>query len=116
MEWKVGASEGDNAAVVAIINLGSSKNSVAIQLRRCLGFIAANWNFHMLASHIKGVDNILADALSRDNLSLFRSRYPRANSSPAIIPEAVLDLLLLREPDWTCKRWTSQWSSIFGVD
>jgi hypothetical protein len=79
-------------------------------------FISARWEFHLLASRIKEVDNILADALSGDNLSLFLSLHPQASPSPAAIPEAVLDLLLLREPDWICTHWTSQWSTILGVD
>ena len=105
----------DNSAVVSIVNQGSSRNSQAMQLTRCLAFLAAKWEFHIIASHIKGVDNILADALSRDNLPLFRTLYPQASPVPAVIPEAVLDLLFLREPEWTSRNWTEQWNSIFAT-
>lgn len=105
----------DNAAVVSIINHGASRNPEAMQLTRCLSFLAAKWEFHLRAEHIRGVDNILADALSRNNLPLFRVLHPQASPSPSVIPEQVLDLLMLREPDWTCRCWTGQWSSIFGM-
>ncbi len=105
----------DNSAVVGIINSGASKNPEAMQLRRCLAFLAAKWQFHPIATHIKGTDNILADALSRDNVSLFRTLYPQANAQPSAIPEEVLDLLYLCEPDWTSKSWTDQWNSTFGM-
>lgn len=71
--------------------------------------------FHPIATHLKGAQNVLADALSRDNLPLFRTMYPQ-NGEPTGIPEEVLDLLYLREPDWTSKSWTEQWSSSFGMD
>lgn len=105
----------DNSAVVSIINCGTSKNAEAMQLMRCLAFIAARLEFRLVASHIRGVDNILADALSRDNLLLFRTLLPQANPEPEAIPEAVLDLLFLQEPDWTSRSWTDQWSSTFGT-
>lgn len=113
---KVVLAQCDNAAVVEIINHGSSKNPEAMQLTRCLAFIAARREFHIRATHIRGVDNILADALSRDNLALFHSLYPQASARPTAIPEAVLELLLLREPDWMSKHWTGQWTSILKTD
>ena len=105
----------DNSAVVSIVNHGSSKNPAAMQLRRCLAYFAARWHFHLVASHIKGVENISADALSRDNLPLFRALHPQASPDPAVNPEAVLDLIYLHEPDWTSKSWTDLWSSTFGT-
>ncbi len=61
----------DNMAVVSIVNHGFSKNEDAMHLARCLAFIAAKFDFHMEATHIKGVVNTQVDALSRDNLLLF---------------------------------------------
>ena len=105
----------DNMAVVHIINQGSSKNKVAMHLARCLSFTAAMHEFHLSARHIKGADNILADALSRDNLPLFRSLHPQAEPFPTPIPAALLDPLILLEPNWTCRNWTEQWTSIFKM-
>lgn len=116
-EWsgRIVQIRSDNSAVVSIVNQGSSKNNQAMHLRRCLAYLAASWHFHMVATHIRGVDNTLADALSRDNLPLFRSLYPQASPNPAAIPEAVLDLLYLQEPNWMSRSWTSQWNSIFRM-
>ena len=105
----------DNESVVRIVNHGSSKDSDVMQLMRCLAFLGAKLEFHITTSHIRGADNTLADALSRNNLPLFRSLYPQADQQPAPIPEAILDLVLLRDPEWTCKNWTGQWNSSFGT-
>ena len=48
----------DNMAVVHIVNHGSSKNHDAMHLARCLAFITAKFDFHVVASHIKGVHNV----------------------------------------------------------
>ena len=106
----------DNSAVVSIINHGASKNQDAMHLARCLAFITAKFDFHMQAAHIKGVDNILADALSRDNLPLFRSLHPQADKDATPIPEPLFDLLILSKPDWTSRHWTGLWNSIFRMD
>ena len=105
----------DNAAVVAIINQGSSKNQECMHLMRCLSFIAAQFNFNLVAAHIKGVDNILADALSRNNALLFSAQLPHARPDPSTIPPELLDLLLLSKPDWTSQHWTELWSSTFDT-
>ena len=116
-EWKgtLVRVQCDNMAVVDIINKGSSRDRDVMQLMRCLSFLMAKGEFYMVASHIKGVDNTLADALSRDNLPLFHSLYPQVQPQPAIVPEAMLDLVFIREPEWTCKNWTGQWNSTYGM-
>ena len=105
----------DNMTVMSIVNHGSSKNKVAMHLARCLSFISAMYKFHQSACHIKGANNIVANALSQDNLPLFLSLYPQAEALPTPIPAALLDLLVLLEPDWTCRDWTEQWTSIFKM-
>ncbi len=90
-------------------------NEDTMHLARCLAFIAAKFDFHMEATDIKGVVNTRADALSRDNLLLFRSWYPQVDKEATPIPEPLLDLLILSKPDWTSRRWTELWSSIFRM-
>ena len=104
----------DNAAVVAIINQGNSKDPECMHLMRCLAFIAAQFNFNIIASHIKGSDNDLADAISRNNLGYFFSRYPQASCTPTALPQELLDLLIVAKPDWTSSHWTNLWTSIFA--
>ena len=105
----------DNAAVVAILNKNSSKDSEIMHLIRCLAFITARFQFIITAAHIAGVKNMAADALSRNKLDVFRSIYPQADPAPSSIPAPLLDLLLLSKPDWTSWTWTELWNSIFNM-
>lgn len=89
----------DNTAVVSIINQGTSKNVVAIHIARCLAFISTKFNFHIVAEHVRGVDNVSADALSRNNLGTLRLLYPQANQEQSVIPQSLLDLLVTHRPD-----------------
>ncbi len=101
----------DNAAVVSIIGKGTSRDKEAMHLARCLAFFQAEFDVQLVASHIKGAENVLADALSRNNSVLFRAQCPQAEAEPTPIPEALLDLLLVKRPDWTCPGWTDLWSA-----
>ena len=105
--------QSDNAAVVALLNSGSSKEASLMHLMRCLAFITAKFNFVVSASHIKGSHNFLADALSRNDKKSFLSNYPEASPIPASIPPPLLDLLITQKPDWTSGHWTSLWNVIF---
>ena len=106
----------DNEAVVTIINQNTSKDLEAMHLMRCLAFIMAKCEFFLFASHIKGQHNKIADALSRDNVPLFRTLYPQAQLHPTVIPSALLDLLIVEKPDWLSTSWTELWSSIFPME
>ncbi len=97
----------DNAAVVAIVNPGSSREPEAMHLLRCLAFLEAKFSFYMFATHIRG----LTDALSRNKITLFHSLYPQAKKEPVDIPAAILDLLVVLKPDWTSHTWTQLWNS-----
>ena len=98
----------DNAAVVAILNQSSSGDKEVMHLVRCLAFITAKFQFLLSASYTypRG-GNTAADALSRNKLDVFHSIYSQANSFPAPLPAALLDLPLMSKPDWT------SWSDTF---
>ena len=66
MGWKIVRFQSDNAAVVAVLNSGTSRDDSPMHLIHCLAFITARFNFIVSASHINDVDNLLADDLSRD--------------------------------------------------
>ena len=106
----------DNEAVVTILNQGTSKDLEVMHLIRCLAFIMAKWDFYLFASHIKGQLNTAADALSRNNVPLFKSLHPQVHPVPTEIPAALLDLLIIRKPDWLSTSWTQLWNSIFFVE
>lgn len=106
----------DNAAVVAIINKGSSREAEAMHLLRCLAFLKAKFQFALYCTHIQGARNELADALSRDKVQLFLANYPQASHTPTPIPPELLDLTIVTKPDWTSSRWTNLWTATFGQD
>ncbi len=95
----------DNAAVVAMVNRGTSKNSLAMHLLRSLFFFMARFNLFLQAEHVPGRQNIAADSLSRDNLPLFFQQVPRASRLPTPIPDGLSQALVLRQPDWTSASW-----------
>lgn len=101
----------DNAAVVAIVNSGRSKVEVVMHLMRCLSFILARWEVSLVCSHIPGVQNGAADALSRNALSSFQRLVPGARVAPTVLPEKLLDCLVRGRPDWTSVDWMALFRS-----
>ena len=78
----------DNAAVVAIINSGTSRQPLAMQLIRTLCFTSAHFKFTIRTKHLPGTQNVAADALSRGNPQLFLSLTPQAHLTPNPIPRS----------------------------
>lgn len=105
----------DNLAVVEVLNRGYSREPDIMHLMRCLFFFSAHFHFRVITKHIPGKQNILADALSRDRLSLFHSLHPQANSSPAIIPAPLIALLITSKPDWLSQDWTNLFADTLKV-
>ena len=95
----------DNEAVVTIIQRRRAKHPLLSHLLRCLFFYAATFRFHFSAVHIPGTSNVVADAISRNNLSLLSSLLPQATrmSIPASVSEFLLSL-----PDWGSPIWTDK--------
>ena len=100
----------DNAAVVVMVNSRTSKEQEAMHLLRCLAFLEARFSFHVVSAHIRGEDNTLADALSRNNRDLFLSLSPQAHREVAVVPAELLDVLIVTRPDWTSLHWTQMWT------
>ena len=72
----------DNESTVFIINKGRSKIESIMKFMRKLTFIAASNNFVIHAKHVPGKDNNIADAISRFQVSRFRSLAPWADQHP----------------------------------
>ena len=51
-------------------------------LVRLLYFCAACYNMHIMITHIAGIHNVIADAISRFQMQRFRSLAPDANTLP----------------------------------
>ena len=98
----------DNSSVVSILTHWSAKDTHLAHLSRCLFFFAAHYNFTFTAEHIARGDNKLADALSRNNLTLFLTLFPQASPSPSPIPKALSSLLLEHPIEWTSPVWRQQ--------
>lgn len=94
----------DNMAVVAVLNSRSARTPLLMHLLRCFSFYCAYFRFHVSATHIPGILNTAADALSRNNLSLFSSVVPQARQYA--IPPALFELLIATTPDWGSADWT----------
>ena len=80
----------DNQAVVDICRTGTSKNTELMRLIRTLFFTAARHNFTLLINHIPGVDNSVADALSRLQFHRFHQLAPEADPEPTPTPVIVI--------------------------
>ena len=93
----------DNMAVVQVVRNLNASNPLLCHLLRCLYFYSAHFRFTFSATHIPGVQNIAADALSRQNLSLFRSLFPQLPQHT--VPLALVDLFLRQTPDWNSAPW-----------
>ena len=88
----------DNAAVVSIINSGSSKEERAMHLMRSLFFFQAIFDISLVAEHIPGAENGPADALSRGDASSFLSQVRSARHEPTAVRDDLQQALLLKRP------------------
>ena len=101
----------DNAAVVAVLNGRYSKETNLMQMLRCLFFIEAYFQFTVMARHVAGVRNEIADDLSRNRLASFRSKLFLADDNPSPIPSSLVQWLLRPEVAWTCPSWIQQFTT-----
>lgn len=97
----------DNMSVVECLRKGSSKepSGIVMHLLRCLSFVSAYFGFTTSACHVAGVNNVLADDISRNHLSDLSSQVPGIQPLPTPIPACLWSLLVGERPDWTSNRW-----------
>ena len=103
----------DNQGAVAAVNSGYSKVQAIMHLLRCLFYVRARFKFYLRAVYIPGEYNVLADAISRDNLDLLFSQVPQAATSRIVLPPQLSALLVHSRPDWTSPHWTQLFGSCF---
>ncbi len=102
---KVVKARCDNMAVVATIQSGACKEKWAMHLMRCLAFIEATVPMTVVAEHMKGVDNVVADALSRDRRNVACSLMQDAEAEPVGVSKELMDLLLKEDHCWKEQDW-----------
>ena len=76
----------DNKAIVDVINKQSCKNVELMKLMRYMVLTAMQYNIKFTAMHVPGKDNILADALSRLQVSPHLLAIFGMNGSPVPVP------------------------------
>ena len=101
----------DNQAAIYAVRGRSCRDQKMMHLVRCLFFLEAWFEFELVAAHLPGRDNLLADDLSRNRLSTFLSKAQSPDSAPATIQPALPGLLLSHE-GWTSQTWTQHFSTI----
>ena len=104
----------DNSAVVEVINNRSAKDPRLAHMVRCLFFFAASHRFTFSAEHVPGVENGLADALSRKRYDLFVSRSPQVPPPPILVPPPLCSLLFNKPIKWTSLCWRRQFADLCG--
>jgi hypothetical protein len=82
----------DNSSVVHILNVRTSRDHHIMGLVCSLISVAARFNFTFQAQHIPGLDNPVADALSRFCWQVFRQLAPDS-AMPTPILEEILQRL-----------------------
>ena len=100
-------------AVVTVVNAGQAKDGILMQLLRCMFFIAARQDIQIHARHVPGVENVAADALSRNSLSTFLQEVPGAETTPTPLVPQELVQLTVDQLDWTSTCWTRLFAACF---
>ncbi len=77
-----------------------------MHLMRCLAFIEASVPLTIVAEHIKGTENVVADALSRDRLELACSLMQGPTEEAEEIPEDLIELLTKESRSWSEQEWS----------
>ena len=96
----------DNMGAVALVKSGYSRVPQIMHLLRCLFFFKACYQFSVQAVHVEGVNNAWADAVSRNNLDYLHSQVFQSTYHHDPLPEDLVKLLVVEQPDWTSCRWT----------
>ena len=77
----------DNLALVSMLNKCSSGKCHVMSLVRPLVLAMLRFNFVFYAIHVPGVENVLADTLSRGQIGLFKRLHRQAMERPSTIPQ-----------------------------
>jgi len=88
----------DNNAVVQVINSQTTKSTELMVLVRALTLKCLQLNLVLKAEHIPGVQNGIADSLSRLQMARFRQLAPDAELHPVPVPTHLWNIFEL-EPE-----------------
>ena len=94
----------DNMAVHCLVS-GMARDRLLMHLLHCLQFVTATHQIGIEARHVCGVDNTVADTLSRDNMMRTFFDMPQPQTEATQITAPLLDMLLNQCPDRTSPAW-----------
>ncbi|KAG8579422.1 hypothetical protein GDO81_010876 [Engystomops pustulosus] len=83
----------DNLGVVFAVNKLTSSSLPVLALLRHLVLRCLEWNIMFRAQHVPGVDNVIADPLSRLDFQVFRQRFPGAELEGCRCPPHMWNLI-----------------------
>jgi hypothetical protein len=102
----------DNMAVVYAVNKGAARNPHLTRLLCVLGFLCGVHSITLTAQHIAAVRNVAADALSRNQLSVFFTSCPQATPMPSRVPLCLQELVLDQSLCWTSPSWKQRFTTM----
>ena len=105
----------DNMAVVQVINAQNCRDPSLLHLMRGLHFFSALYDIQLKAQHIAGIQNTIADAISRNFLQILHRENPSINKTPETIPSSIWELLVTQRPDWCSAAWKSLLRTSLGT-
>ena len=105
----------DNMAVVNIISRSTSRDHLVMHLLRTLHFISAFYGVQLIAQHIAGSDNTIADAISCNLPQVLFSHAPEAEPHPTPIPEPLWEMLVTSQPDWLSSTWRTSLTASLAI-
>jgi len=90
----------DNLNVVTAVNKGSCREAVVMHLLRCMWFFVAHFDIRVVAEHLPGKDNTIADQISRNDITQMRRIQAGLSRWPTLVPTPILHMISPRGPDW----------------
>ena len=100
----------------AVVTSGYSRHPRVQHLLRCLFFITAMFDVSVQAVHVPGLENGGADAISRNNIPLLLLLHPQASPVPTHLPQELVRILVVDQPDWTSPAWRGLFRNCFQRD
>jgi len=97
---KGGLGKSDNLNVVTAINKGSCREAVVMHLLRCMWFFVAHFDIRVVAEHLAGKDNTIADQISGNDITQMRRIHAGLSRWPTLVPTPILHMISPKGLDW----------------
>ena len=104
----------DHEAAVAVLNAGYSHDPLIMHLLRSLFFVKAYFDLDLRVVYIPGKENVIAHAISHNDLATLHSQLPPISPSPTPVPPRVTEMD--GQPDWTSVDWVKLFTSCLLED